>query len=276
LSASPDRLLVAIDPTSRAALESTLRPVERPEADALWSLVMVGAIQVGRQTPEGGETLWFNPLFDAGLAVRWRQSSNGWRIVATAPILGETLRGEPEPASLMAGRPAWLELQPSMASALRESCDRSARGIASQVWIAAIDAPASVRAARSKIAIARASRGYLQLRELGLVQGYQDATRTVRRALVEHDESAGPVPAALRSDLDRIGEAGRLSLRPVAAFKRPDGWSIALQSPDAPAFTIFAHFVHPKPSDNAALVAFTAASALANPDAAIAQPESAK
>jgi len=64
-----------------------------PLARGAWERVIGASTQFARITADGAETLWWNAMVDAGVALRWRRDASGWRIVAAAPYLGETLRG---------------------------------------------------------------------------------------------------------------------------------------------------------------------------------------
>ena len=70
-----------------------------------------------------------------------------------------------------------------------------------------------------------------------------------------------------------MGQAARLTLRPVAAIRRRDGWSVVLQSPDAVAVAFMAHFADPPTGGEARLALFSEVPMLTLASAQPANPE---
>jgi hypothetical protein len=105
--------------------------------------------------------------------------------------------------------------------------------------------------------VGRVSTAQRTLRLMAMNPGYADAARRVRQALVEDDPAK--LPPQVQRDLARMGEAGRLNLQPVAALRRPDGWTLVLQSPAAVGAAWFAHFTDPASGRAADLAGFTVA-----------------
>jgi hypothetical protein len=257
LTASPASLLSAIGPTSRAAFAAALRPKHWSQGDALWPVLMTGAVQTRRETGTTGTTLWFNPVFDGGLAVRWRHDPDGWTAVDVAPVLGEDLRGRPVPKKLGHGELRWTHRSPSLADALSAFQSETARAIASDRWLSVFRASQPNRDRRAKILFTRAAAATLSLRVMGKQAGYGDALHDAHLALAEDDPAKGPLDDSLKQALAKMGEAGRLTLRPVAALRRPDGWSVVLQSPNAVGAVWFAHFADPASGGTAKAAAFS-------------------
>lgn len=241
LSAAPPTLVAALEPTGDDAF------------DGDWAALAAGAIETDRESGDSAVTLWFNTVFDAGLAVRWARTAQGWAPVAGAPVPGESLRGE----ALGGGRPPWPAAAGSLAQNLAAAALDDDRAALSGAWRVALDASAAQRLAWTRGILARVGQAQRTLRLMGADPGYGDAARRVRRALVEDDPAQ--LPPQVQRDLARMGEAGLLDLQPVAALRRPDGWSLVLQSPAAVGAAWFAHFADPAPGRPADLAGFTVA-----------------
>lgn len=238
LAADEGAFLDWLDPQSRAVFTAALGGDHGALGD-LWSQLMAGAIQMRREDAYLAETLWFNPLFDAGLAARWERRGDQWIAVAAIPITGEMLRGEP------------LTQEPvRFAGSIRDS----AQTLAVRSWAAAADTDwLALPATNSGTAVlARMGAALTDLDLLRASPGYEDAGITARTALATGDDSALPPP--IRASLQRMGDTARLSLRPVAGYRRVDGWTMALQSPDAPMLAWLVHFADPAEADAPASV----------------------
>jgi len=261
IASSPARWLQSLDAPA-PALVAVLAPTGDDAFDAEWAAIAAGAIETDRESADAAVTLWFNPVFDAGLAVRWVRTAQGWMPVDAAPVSGQLLRGEMRGGS----PPPW----PAAAGALAQNLAAAAlvddRAAASGVWPAALDASAGQRAARTWALMDRVSAARRTLRLMAMNPGYADAAWRVRRALVEDDPAK--LPPQVQRDLARMGDAGLLALQPVAALRRPDGWSLVLQSPAAVGAAWFAHFTDPAPGRAADLAGFTVAPLTPPPAAA--------
>jgi hypothetical protein len=73
-------------------------------AEIYWAKVLRAAVQLQRVDKNVAETLWWNPALDAGVALSWRRAGEHWRLLAAAPALGETVRGE---TPRFNGQPGW-------------------------------------------------------------------------------------------------------------------------------------------------------------------------
>jgi len=249
LSASSALLLAELDPRSRAVFVAALGLDRDPAMGPIWSRVMAGALQVRREAQNSADTLWFNPVIDVGLVVRWARDGEGWVAIAAAPVLGETLRGD---AGAVALTPHWAGAGGNLADALAQSAARSFASADRESWnrlfeAAPADAPAiPVRPALAGRALAR----------MAATPGYAGSARLLHRLLVSEDPAERRLPLALQESLSNFGEAARLTLRPVTALRRPDGWTMVLQSPDAPAIAWLAHFTDPAAGEPALPAAF--------------------
>jgi hypothetical protein len=239
LAADQQYLFEWLDPASAAVLADALGG-ENAALGHYWSTLMAGAVQMRREDAEAGETLWFNPLFDAGLAIAWEPSSTGWVAVAAVPVTGEMLRGEPFSA-----------LPVSYAGSIKDEAEARARA----TWAAAAAGPWVANDATSAglVVLSRVMDGQDGLDGLRASEGYETAGMMVRELLAGTDDRA--LAAPLRDALALMGPDARLSLRPVAGWRRADGWTMALQSPDAPMLTWLAHFTDPAAEGQAATLA---------------------
>ncbi|HZL00754.1 MAG TPA: hypothetical protein VFC47_12735, partial [Caulobacteraceae bacterium] len=265
LAASPDRLLGAVDPVSWVALNRALRPGGTKIDDPLWADLVAGSVQTRRERADVGETLWFNPVFDAGLAMAWRRTSDGWIVVAAVPVLGETLRGERLAAHPLDGRVGWPHAGRSLRLALGGEASASDADAERGGWSALFGETPQARAASFLVAMARVSRARFAMRAMAHTPGYRSAIADARNALAGGEAARLATGGAARRELVSMGAAGRSTLRAVDAIRRPDGWSLVLQSPDAPGLAWFAHLSDP-PDGKAARVAIVdAARLLASP-----------
>ncbi|HEY2710185.1 MAG TPA: hypothetical protein VGI95_19255 [Caulobacteraceae bacterium] len=256
IAASPNQALQALRGPSRRTFTWVIRSNGTEAFDRVWADLLTGAVQTRRETADDGVTLWFNPVFDAGLAVRWRRTDRGWVAVGAAPVLGETLRGEPLDPGAGAGNVAWPGATPSLAAGLTATAAADNQAAASGAWAKAFDAPARDRALRASVLISRVSTAELYLRLISRERGYRGYDAAIRQSLQGGPDQLGP---DLKQDLAMMGEAGELGLRPVSAVRRPDGWSVVLQSSDAVGAAWFAHFTDPTSSGQAKLESFTVA-----------------
>lgn len=238
LAAGGTAFLEATDPVTRATLQQALGGEDPLFAD-LWSQIMAGAIQLRREYGEEAETLWFNPLFDAGLAIAWQQGQSGWQAIAAVPVTGEQLRGESFAITLGTWRGD--ALIPLIEERARASWQRAEE----RSWIGLIAEDAGTTA------LLRAYAAERSLDEMRIAPGYQGAVFDAWQALVTGDEAR--LPEGVRRGLAATGLSARMTLRPVAAFQRPDGWTLAMQSPDAPRLVWLAHFTDPQPGGAAVL-----------------------
>jgi hypothetical protein len=256
IARSPSHWLQSLD-APPPTLVAALAPTGDDAFDADWAVIAAGAIETDRESGDIAVTLWFNPVFDAGLAVRWARTARGWTPIAGAPVPGELLRGEALARGAAGGRPAWPAAAGSLAQNLAAAAVEDDRAALSGAWPAALDASAAQRLAWTRGTLARVGEAQRTMRLMATDPGYGDAAWRVRRALVEDDPAK--LPPSVQRDLARMGEAGLLDLQPVAALRRPDGWSLVLQSPAAVGAAWFAHFADPAPGREADLAGFTVA-----------------
>ena len=239
LAADQGTFLDWLDPESAGVFAAAMGG-DHGELGSWWSHLMAGAVQVRREDGDLAETLWFNPLLDAGLATRWEQRAGGWVAIAVVPVTGAVLRGEP------------LAVAPTLpVGNLRQAME----ALAARTWPAAeqaswfaFDQTGVGTAVVRRIGAARAG-----LNAMRATAGYETAGVLARDALVTGDETALDLP--VRRALHAMGAEARLTLRPVSAYPRPDGWTLALQSPDAPMLAWLVHFADPAAPGAAATIA---------------------
>jgi len=229
LADKTELFLAGLDAASSAAVDDALvRPGE-----ALWPQVMAGALQVRHESGDDGETLWFNPVFDAGLLIHWRRLSGAWTAVDARWVLGSQIRNEPSSATSLPIGDADSKWRPDQLAetALRVFQTASAAG-----WAAPAKAPASTtevlrraKAAATSLAAFRSAEGLGEW--------------AARRILVHEDPRSPDLDANLARALARFGPDARASLRAISAYHQGSGrWTLVLQSPDAPAVAWFVHF----------------------------------
>ncbi len=232
LSASNERFLAGFDPLSRATIERALssKTVDR----RTWPQVMAGALQIRHQSGAEGETLWFNPLFDAGLAVQWHRIATNWTVTKAWSVLGESLRADSlrHGASLLAG-----DVDRSVVSDQFNIAARELPRFAAPNWHAPMQSSdatteivSRVRAADAAIAVLRQSPGYAR----AVVDAYE--------LLAFSGPDTSGIRPALKRAIAGVDPDSRLTLRPVTAFRNGADWTLIMQSPDIPGAAWFVNF----------------------------------
>jgi hypothetical protein len=228
LAASEELLLERLDPISRATFAAALGD-DYGAAAGFWSDIIAGSMQVRLEDGDTADVLWYNPLFEAGLASRWRRVGDDWQAIAATPVTAETLRG---------GTAVVAPVDWDRAPVLKQAIEATARAdwevARSGGWF---DHGAT---GAGSAAIARAYAARASLLSMQAAPGYADARIRLHELLVTTPDRS--LPRELAAALGRIGTDARLTLRPIAAFRRVDGWTMALQSPDAPRHLLLAHF----------------------------------
>lgn len=232
--------LSMLDDGSRALFTRRLG-LDNPATAALWGRLMTGAVQVRRENGDQADTLWFNPLFDGGVVAHWTRTGGQWRVLAVAPVTGAALRGESGHGGL-----AWLASPGDMGKNLGDAAGTTFAAADKADWATLARADAD-----PMTVLARPYMGNRGLFSMAATPGYEHALELVDHLMIAGDPAALNLPAAMRSDLARYGDDARRTLSPVAAFRRPDGWTLAMQSPEAPQVVWLIHFADPRGSDPA-------------------------
>ncbi len=241
LAADPGLLFDTADPQTSAVLQAALGG-DHGNLNDLWAQLLTGAVQFRRDVAPGvAEVLWFSSLFDSGIASRWQQSEEGeWQAIAATPISGEALRGE----ASIAGPVRW-PAHGSLKHAIEERALLTALAAQAGGWFER-DHSDSGTAALIRAMDSRAS-----LHAMLATPGYARKVAQIVALLVDGGE--GPAPE-VRGGLTMLGAAGRMTLRPIVAFRRVDGWTLALQSPDAPRWTWLVHATDPATAGEEAVI----------------------
>jgi hypothetical protein len=194
-----------------------------------------GALQVRHQAGDEGETLWFNPVFDAGLLIHWRRTRSAWDAVSTQWLLGREIRGDDPGAH--APLPIQVVDVGSFGAAFPAVATATLERAAAPQW----QVPRA--AARDDTEIrARFSAAATALRAMRKAPGYEHSVEVAHALLARHDPS-GPRPSdALAAALNRLGSTALSTEQPVSAFRGSEGWSLVLQSPLAPGVVCFVRF----------------------------------
>jgi hypothetical protein len=136
-----DRLLTMLPADAAGALRKGLG-YRGDAADRNWSPLLRSAVQFQKVDGKTAETLWWSPAVDAGIAISWNEVGSDWRIVAAAPVLGETLRGE---TVAFHGGPAWsAKADPqAQAAALQQTASATRKAVLAGALRPLIEHPAA-------------------------------------------------------------------------------------------------------------------------------------
>ena len=227
--------LKGFDTEGGRVLESAVRvPAgESPEGeskDTFWPDLMAGALQVRQQSGDSGLTLWFNPVFDAGLVIQWKRGAERWQPEAAWWVLGEDIRksapAKGEPKSIAVVNPAILALQ---------NGEEVFRLTSAPGWRPPQRSESAERIIRERVRAARTALASLQSTESG------GAVLSAARRLLTLGEPANLAgKPKMKAVLAALGPDVRERVRVVSAFQAgPHEWTLALVSPDAPSLAIF-------------------------------------
>jgi hypothetical protein len=250
LAASPQTLMARVDPVSGQVFEGLLDPGDVPEFDRLWPVLMAGAVQVRKEAETSGETLWYNPAFDCGIVVKWIRTEGRWRASQAAFVLGQTIRGADMGDALAQPFGTYAD-----GAIVRQHLDEG--GYATLLQAGKTDWEPLYQDAELALitAIARLRSAEQSLRRMRAATGYLKAHTDIIDLLVGTNLRQIGAEPELQAAMNRLGDRARLSLRVVSSYYRsqgsqdnlPVGWSIVLQSPDAPTLMLIAHFADPDP-----------------------------
>jgi hypothetical protein len=222
--------LKGFDAEGGRVLESAVRVPEGESKDTFWPDLMAGALQMRHQSGDSGLTLWFNPVFDAGLLVQWKRGAEQWQPEAAWWVLGEDIRktapAKGEPNSIAAANPATLALK---------NGEAVFRLVSAPGWRPPQRSESAERIVRERVRAARTALANLQSTESG---------RTVFSAARRLMTLGEPVNLAgkpkMKAVLVALGPDVCQRMRVVSASQAgPQSWTLALESPDAPSLAIF-------------------------------------
>ena len=215
LLSSSTRLALRPLSAAEAAILTRAMNLTDPVADSLWSQAIGPATQFARLSGDTAETAWWNPLIDAGLALRWQYSGGSWRVQAAAPFAGDTVRVATIPPDSDLGS-RWRRRFLAMRQAVQagQLSAAVAHPLAPlQLMRLSAEAGASVGAARPSVQAQR------------IVAG---------RALLIHGHPGGAGGRRLAVDLAGLSDEARLGLAPQSRIDEPDSESVVWVSPGAP------------------------------------------
>lgn len=226
LAIAPTGLLAAIDAAEAQALRQAFG---NPDTLALtrWADLLAASTQFFRVGAFTADSLWWNPLLDAGVAVRWRWASTRWRVAGATAFTGATLRGDGEgPPPLDAASLRRLA-EATRAATSRGAADAlyTGRGEAATVLTRLRDTSAALvglSGGDEALAVRRQSGGRRLLTVPGTPGG-----------------AAGPTLAAM---LAALSPDQRQALAPYRQAARGNGLTVAWASAGAPDTLFLLHY----------------------------------
>ncbi|MEG3147537.1 hypothetical protein U1839_23040 [Sphingomonas sp. RT2P30] len=230
LSASNERFLAGFDPASRAILARALRTSEADRRT--WPQLITGSVQIRHQSTEVGETLWYNPLFDAGLAVQWRRVGSNWTVTRAWSVTGQNMRPAAASPPLLVGDIDRSAVSTQFVAAAQDLSRFTADGwtVPTPPSNATGDVGARVRAADAALAAMRQAPGYAR----AVIAAYELLS-------FSGPETEGIRPALKRA-IAGLDPDTRLTLRAVTAFRIGTDWTLVMQSPVMPGVALFVSF----------------------------------
>jgi hypothetical protein len=198
---------------------------------------------------------WFDPFADGWIVSRWDMATGAWRLTGLASALPEQLRASPATDANLAGDIGWARRGGDVREALRSN-DRSRvaafAAAARSGVIARLMADGDGQAAAGGVLSARDTFILEGLTVVRHAPGY-GAYRSLLRQVFLTASDKLVADQALRKRIDTLPKAVRMTLHPVMAFSRKDGFTVAVQSPFAPGLIFFADLSSRGRSDGAAV-----------------------
>jgi len=223
--------LKGFDTDAVRALQTALSvPNGEPQsADTFWSDLMAGALQVRQQSGNSGQTLWFNPVFDAGLVVHWNLDAGQWQPDAAWWVLGQDIRND------AAAKEEIKTVAVADSASLFQNGEAVFRLANTPGWRPPQQSQEAGRIVRERVTAARASLDILQGSEGGSAVYW-----AARRLLNLGQPRAAANGPKVKPALAALGWDARQRVRVVAAYPvGPNELTLAMQSPDAPSLAVF-------------------------------------
>jgi hypothetical protein len=218
--------LKGFDADAGRVLQSAVSVPKGAHEDAFWSDLIAGALQVRQQNGNTGRTLWFNPIFDAGLVVEWKLTPGQWQPEAAWWVLGQDIRNNAAAKSGGVAGPAALALQNG------EDVFRLA---SAPDWRAPEPSEKAKKAVCDRVTAAQAS-----LKNLQASKGGSAVYWAARQLLTLGQPSAAANGPKVKPALAALGWDARERIRVVSASTTGShAWTLAMQSPDAPSLAVF-------------------------------------
>jgi len=189
-------------------------------------------------------------VFDTGLLLRWRYAQNGWTVSDGWWISGSDLRAEPagtEPPLAIGRGDRTL-----LAHRLSSDAAKVFRTATAARWRAPGVAPLAAARALDRIKAARTA-----LDQMPAAPGYGDSVWHAREILVHGGPTTPGIGPHLRKLLGQLGTTAQNSMRSVSAFRNKTGWTLVMQSPDAPGAAWFVAFADPVAKAPATIISVT-------------------
>jgi hypothetical protein len=222
--------LKGFDAEGTKSLQSAVSVPKGTHDDAFWSDLIAGALQVRHQDGDSGQTLWFNPIFDAGLVIEWKLDTEQWQPEAAWWVLGQDIRNDAaakgETKTVAVTDPASVTLQNG------ETVFRIA---SAPDW-----RPPEPSEKGKKIVCERVTAARASLEKLQATKGGSTVYWAARGLLTLGQPSAAANGPKVKPVLTALGPDARERIRVVSAT--PTGthaWVIAMQSPDSPSLAVF-------------------------------------
>ena len=218
MAAGPHVALARLQPGERVALAEV---ISRPEDGPLWAELIGGATQFVRVDADEAESVWWNPLADAGLVLHWRRGTDRWRLDGAAPFTGAVLRGT--------SNPAWAGTDSDPAGRIHAAALATRQAVESGAAARILaDRPSSGPALAASAAVARSV--FVRGDEAGL-----NADRIVAGAsLLVSGRLADRPDSGLGRLMAQIPGEARARLRPVQRISDDHGVIILWGSPGMP------------------------------------------
>jgi hypothetical protein len=234
LEADSEQLLARFDPQSRTLLR---RALGAGDTD-LRRQVIAGAVQVRHEVGVTGQTLWFNPVFDAGLLLVWRRVGPSWTVTDARWVLGREIREE---TSQKAPLPIGAAARPILAQETLYAEQALRRAIAAD-WR---PPPADLNAAAEVADRVKASQASVEA--FRAAPGQAGAAWTARSILSLSGPQTSGLRPGLKRELATLTPLARLSFRWVAAYRGGDAdWTLVAQTPFSPGEAWFVGFARPR------------------------------
>ena len=210
-------------------------------ADQRLAAALIGqSLQFTSVSGQRGVTAWFNPLEDVWVVGLWSPLGEGWRLESLGVLTSDDIERAEGP---------WNARRPTLAGALAAQADRARDLFRDAIAPGRLDALIGDQArTRTRLAailpVVRFQ--YERLAATARLEGYQGWPADLERVFVA-DTGRLHGDDALRSAIQGLPTRTRLTLEPVMGFSRPDGESVAVQSPFAPALIFIVHFQQSSP-----------------------------
>jgi hypothetical protein len=225
LAVAPAGLLGAADPAEAQPLRDALG---NPDTLALsrWADLLSASTQFFRSGAVEADSIWWNPLLDAGVAVRWRWAGRRWQVTKAAAFTGATLRGDGE------GPP------PLEAAALNRRAVATRAAVTRGAADALFSGPGEAAAVFARLRAASEALVGLGDNEALAVRRYSGA----RRLFTVPGTPGGAGGPALAAALAALSSDQRQALAPYRQIARENGVTVAWASAGAPDTVFLLHY----------------------------------